>query len=141
MNNSKFTKDYIKRAFLGEPAEDEMKEALQEIVRLNQLITELVQAADIDKKRLVDAAKLAGITYFGCDTPDVMADRILYLESLLRWRPVSEGLPTEDGVYEMKFLGGAILSWRISGTNGLDDFAAHGIIEWRPIPELEVKHG
>ena len=108
---------------------------------LNQRIAELIQVAGIDNQRLIDAAKRAGVTYFGCDTPEVMADRILYLEGLLRWRPASE-LPTEDGNYELKF----------ADYNNKPDYdygyyyskdgygwGCEDVIGWRPIPELEVK--
>lgn len=37
-----------------------------------------------DESRLIAAAEKARITYFGCDTPDHLADRILELESEIK---------------------------------------------------------
>lgn len=39
-------------------------------------IAELVGAADADENRLRQAAECAGVGYFGCDTPEVLADTI-----------------------------------------------------------------
>jgi cell division septum initiation protein DivIVA len=49
----------------------------------NKRIAELEGSAKADESRLIAAAEKARITYFGCDTPDHLADRILELESFL----------------------------------------------------------
>lgn len=46
-------------------------------------ISELESSAKADEARLIAAAEKARITYFGCDTPDHLADRILELEEAL----------------------------------------------------------
>lgn len=46
-------------------------------------IAELEGAAKADEGRLIAAAKKAGIEYFGCDTPDHLADRVAELENAL----------------------------------------------------------
>jgi hypothetical protein len=46
-------------------------------------IAELEGAAKADEGRLIAAAKKAGIEYFGCDTPDHLADRVAELEKAL----------------------------------------------------------
>jgi hypothetical protein len=46
-------------------------------------IAELEGAASADHQRMVDAASKAGVTFYGCDTADHMADRIAELQS---WR-------------------------------------------------------
>lgn len=74
------------------------------------------------------------------DKIDNLKERIAYLESLLRWRPVSTP-PKQNGFYEVEFENGvfhdvsfytAYSSWLIS-----QEFVK--ITGWRPIPELEVK--
>lgn len=38
-------------------------------------------AARADEERLIAAAKRAGITYWGCDTPDMLAEEIVSLRA------------------------------------------------------------
>jgi hypothetical protein len=54
-----------------------------EIIALRARIAELEGAASADHQRMVDAASKAGVTFYGCDTADHMADRIAELEA---WR-------------------------------------------------------
>ena len=46
-------------------------------------IADLEGAAKADEARMIAAAKKARVVYFGCDTPDHMADRIAELEEAL----------------------------------------------------------
>ena len=50
---------------------------------MKKRIAELEGAAKADERRLIAAAKKAGIEYFGCDTPDHLADRVLELQEVL----------------------------------------------------------
>ena len=55
-------------------------------VKVNLLQTEnalLKGAAQADDERLRDAAKTAEITYFGCDTPEHLADKVVELKQRL----------------------------------------------------------
>lgn len=55
-----------------------------EIELLKARISTLEGAMRADEGRLVEAAKLSGVGYFGCDTPEVMADTIGGLREQLR---------------------------------------------------------
>ena len=46
-------------------------------------IADLEGAAKADEARMIAATKKARVVYFGCDTPDHMADRIAELEEAL----------------------------------------------------------
>ena len=74
---------------------------------------------------------------------DALNQRIAYLESLLRWRPVSE-IPTKGGFYEVKYWKfdrkyTDVVSWN-PHTIGFYNLDADSVIEWRPIPELGEQH-
>ena len=69
---------------------------------------------------------------------DALQARIADLESLLRWRPVSDK-PIEAGWYDVKLsVNGVVSDDRKKFVNGLwlSSWSKY-IIEWRPIPELE----
>ena len=75
---------------------------------------------------------------------DALQKRIVDLESLLRWRPVSEK-PTATKVYEVKVMvhHQEKVSFRLDYYDcQLDlwqDYQPDRMIGWRPIPELEEK--
>lgn len=52
-----------------------------QIIENSERISSLEGAAKADEARLIAAAKKAGIAYFGCDTPDHLADRVLELDA------------------------------------------------------------
>jgi hypothetical protein len=64
-------------------------------------IEALEGAAKADAERLQDAANRAGVEYFGCDTPEHLADRIEALEAALKeaiewdWMTAREDIPNE----------------------------------------------
>lgn len=60
---------------------EDYKAALAEAERT---IVELRGAAEADEQRLRDAAACAGVGWFGCDTPEVLADTIAELRAALR---------------------------------------------------------
>lgn len=56
---------------------EDIAESLATALRAaDRRIAELVGAADADENRLRQAAECAGVGYFGCDTPEVLADTI-----------------------------------------------------------------
>ena len=72
---------------------------------------------------------------------DALNQRIAELEEKLRWRPVSEK-PEKNGKYEVKLSGGnykgfVTLLWFVKGK--WQNIHGWSHLEWRPIPELEVK--
>lgn len=58
----------------------------EKIEKLEAEKKQLQNAMQIADQRLVAAAKHAGISYFGCHTPDALADRILELERITKGR-------------------------------------------------------
>ena len=69
---------------------------------------------------------------------DALQKRIVDLESLLRWRPVSEGLPKElekDDWYEIKNIVVGKRSYGMCSGKWLHMYFSS--THWRPIPELE----
>jgi hypothetical protein len=92
---SKFTKEYILRAFnaavfLDEPACTEMREALNEMMGLKARIATLeAQLKHAEDKTLSVYERMR-------NTINRRNERIATLEAQLRWIPVSEKRPPED---------------------------------------------
>ena len=109
--------------------------------KVNNLYSNAIYSGDAElpeseNKRLIQ--DVASILY----TFQQLNQRIAYLEEQMRWRPVSE-IPTEGGYYEVKYWKFGrkyidVASWN-PHIIGFYNFDADSIIEWRPIPELEVK--
>lgn len=83
---------------------EDYKAALAEAERT---IVELRGAAEADEQRLRDAAACAGVGWFGCDTPEVLADTIAELRAALRTKGESLDVceaARVDGLYREAFL-------------------------------------
>lgn len=61
-----------------------VKDLRNHLTAANRRIGELEGAANADEIRLRQASETAGVGYFGCDTPEVMADTIGELRESIR---------------------------------------------------------
>jgi hypothetical protein len=73
---------------------------------------------------------------------ELLEKQLAELREKLRWIPVSERLPENNGDYELKNNGYLFVvfdngKWYYQDNNGWKEYIILGIESWREIPELE----
>lgn len=124
--------DYVR----FDDASDRIAALESQLAEAERTIVELRGAAEADEQRLRDAAACAGVGWFGCDTPEVLADTIAELRAALRTKGESLG----DGVVGRR--GGE------AGEGGVMATESQSTAEWdyycircrEAIPEWEIMH-
>lgn len=95
--------DYVR----FDDASDRIAALESQLAEAERTIVELRGAAEADEQRLRDAAACAGVGWFGCDTPEVLADTIAELRAALRTKGESLDVceaARVDGLYREAFL-------------------------------------